>query len=1070
MPPDAGHGFDGIEERQRFFKSTQHQLIRVIGGGSYGKVWIAQSVTGAYRAVKVVFRRDFKSDIPYEREYKGILKFEPISRDHDGFIDILHVGRDDEAGYFYYIMELGDDVESGPGIRPESYQPSTLDLQRRLHRRIPFATALQFSLKLTLALGAMHKTGLVHRDIKPQNIIFVNGSPKLADIGLVTDAGLDVSFVGTEGYIPREGPGKPTADIYSLGKSLYEITTGNDRMEFPELPEELLDDPVIGPKFVEFNEVLVKACETEPANRYQTAEEMHAHLALLQAGKSVRRLLELERWRQRVKRYLPAALVSAAAIVALFFLFVREQQRQAQARQERAGNATGFANSAIRSGDYFAALPWLTDALEADAGDRNRERDHRLQLGSVLQHSPRVVQRWLHGLEEAFYVTSLQFRPDSEHVLLPDTNGLWAFYDLATGQRTTEVLATRPRHDAAKLSADARRAVFCGFRSGLEVWDFDANRVIFSLDEPSRVRFATFNPEGTQLLLALRKPPFAEVIDIASGAVTHPFEGLNQESYHFNYSPDCSLLLLSSRDGVRVWDTQSQSLTSSYYFQGLTYESIFYPDGSRVATCSNDKSVRVWNPKTSKEVFPKILHNDGVASVDVSPDGKLIASGSWDRTVRLWDAKSGKELDPPMRHNHRVMYVKFCPKGCHVLSATYEGILTAWQLNEAPVPPRVEAAFSADGRRAAWITNGVALLQDLATGNSLGTVELGPQSATRPILSDDGAALLVRTNGPDGERSRLWDVLRREYSGAPFVVDSTLTNRVLSPNGRYLAAYTSNELQAIDTLSGEIPYRFKATRTNSIRFVTFSHLGRYVAIATNHAIVMADLKSGRTVGYDPVRQSHLISWIEFSPDDELFVTTGANSHFSSSYAQIVSTTTGRPVGPPLWQTDGIYCARFSPDGTKLVTTSEDFTAIIWDVRTGSPFRIQRIEHGAQIAHASFSSDNRWLVTAGRDSAVRIWDVATGNPLTLPFAHPTKLRRAHFAANDTAIVTRSDSGRTWYWKLPIEAKPLPDLVDIANLLASREASYIPPQIYMTNETFRSTWQRLHDKYPEEFGAR
>ena len=86
----------------------------------------------------------------------------------------------------------------------------------------------------------MHRHGLVHRDIKPSNIIFVNGIPKLADIGLVARAEATLSLVGTEGYLPPEGPGTAQADIFSLGKVLYEMATGRDRQEFPELPTNLI--------------------------------------------------------------------------------------------------------------------------------------------------------------------------------------------------------------------------------------------------------------------------------------------------------------------------------------------------------------------------------------------------------------------------------------------------------------------------------------------------------------------------------------------------------------------------------------------------------------------------------------------------------------------------------------------------------------------------------------------------------------------------------------------------------------------------------------------------------------
>jgi WD40 repeat protein len=361
-------------------------------------------------------------------------------------------------------------------------------------------------------------------------------------------------------------------------------------------------------------------------------------------------------------------------------------------------------------------------------------------------------------------------------------------------------------------------------------------------------------------------------------------------------------------------------------------------------------------------------------------------------------------------------------------------------------------------------------VQDLITSKSLGTVEFGLQSSMRPICSDDGSTLLVRTSKSDVNCGRIWDIDRGQYEGVPLTVASSLTNHVLSGTGRFLAAYTASELEAIDTRSGESRLRLQAAASSSIHFVCFSHSGRYLAMATNKAVVVMDLKTGRALDLDPVAQSHPITWIEYSPDDNYFVTAGTNSHMNSSYAQIWNAATGRPRGPALRQTDGIYCARFSPDGTKLVTTSEDFSAVIWDAITGAPCNIQRIEHSAQIAFASFSSDNRWLVTAGRDSVARVWDATTGNPLTLPFVHPIKLRRAYFAAGDTAIITSSDSGRTWYWKLPIETKPLSDLVTIAGLLSDRQSSYTPPEVYMTNDIFRSALKQMRDKYPEEFGAR
>lgn len=258
-----------------------HEMLAVIGRGAYGEIWLARSLTGALRAVKVVYRDTFESERAFNREFAGMSAFEPISRAHDGFVDILHVGRSLSGGFFYYVMELADDQVSGAEIEITRYVPKTL--KAKAGAALPADECLRLGLLLADALGALHREGLAHRDIKPSNIIFVKGVPKLADIGLVATSGQQ-SYVGTEGYVPPEGPGTPQADIYSLGKVLYEISMGKDRLDFPELSSNL-DEREDKARLLQLNEVLLKACAHNPARRYGTADELRRDLARVEAGK-----------------------------------------------------------------------------------------------------------------------------------------------------------------------------------------------------------------------------------------------------------------------------------------------------------------------------------------------------------------------------------------------------------------------------------------------------------------------------------------------------------------------------------------------------------------------------------------------------------------------------------------------------------------------------------------------------------------------------------------------------------------------------------------------------------------
>lgn len=288
-----------------------HDVLRKIGGGAYGEVWLARGVTGALRAVKVVWREDFEDERGFEREFEGILKYEPISRDHPALVNILHVGRSpDGASFYYYVMELGDDVATGQEINPIEYEPRTLRADHKLTPGVRWDTdeCIDVGVRLAEALHHLHEKGLAHRDVKPSNVIFVNGRAKLADIGLVAARG-QMTFVGTEGFVPPEGPGSAAADIYSLGKVLYEIATGKDRMDFPELPEDLPTGSD-RKRWTGLNRIICEICEPRVSKRgLTTAAQVAGALGRLQCGKRPQRGGNLGVW-------------ATAALLAGFGIFV----------------------------------------------------------------------------------------------------------------------------------------------------------------------------------------------------------------------------------------------------------------------------------------------------------------------------------------------------------------------------------------------------------------------------------------------------------------------------------------------------------------------------------------------------------------------------------------------------------------------------------------------------------------------------------------------------------------------------------------------------------------------------
>jgi serine/threonine protein kinase len=265
------------------------------GEGAYGKVWVARNAVGQWQALKVVYLANFGNNRdPFEREFNGISRYKPISDKHPGLLRVDFVSRKRD-GYFYYVMELGDPLDPGWEHEPSTYRPRDLvsERARARGRKLPVRECIRIGLAITKALEFLHGQGLTHRDIKPQNIIFVEGQPKLADVGLTAEIrppDQERTFVGTPGYMPPppELPGTPQADIYALGMVLYVLSTGRNAAYFPEISTTMADSPTPA-DFLPLNTVILKACHPNCKERYASAAELHA--ALL----GVQKILEAEK-------------------------------------------------------------------------------------------------------------------------------------------------------------------------------------------------------------------------------------------------------------------------------------------------------------------------------------------------------------------------------------------------------------------------------------------------------------------------------------------------------------------------------------------------------------------------------------------------------------------------------------------------------------------------------------------------------------------------------------------------------------------------------------------------------
>jgi CHASE2 domain-containing sensor protein len=266
------------------------------GEGGFGKVWLVRNAIGEWQALKAVYQSKFgKATGPYEAEFKGIERYKPVSERHQGLLRIDFVSRMKPEGYFYYVMELGDGQTADWQNNPKTYKPWDLGHFRRLTKegRVPVIDCVRIGLALTDSLEFLHRQGLTHRDVKPSNVIFVNGQPKLADIGMVSDIRTPDqihTYVGTPGYMPPhpEPPGTVAADIYALGMLLYVVSTGREPDLFPDLSTTLMERTGHA-EFLRLDAVILKACHPKPEQRFTSAAEIHDALQQIQIQ------LEMER-------------------------------------------------------------------------------------------------------------------------------------------------------------------------------------------------------------------------------------------------------------------------------------------------------------------------------------------------------------------------------------------------------------------------------------------------------------------------------------------------------------------------------------------------------------------------------------------------------------------------------------------------------------------------------------------------------------------------------------------------------------------------------------------------------
>jgi WD40 repeat protein len=755
---------DLISAPTELLQHPRYRILGLLGSGGMGAVYKAEHrLMERVVALKVMTRALVASAATVERFRREFTASARLSH-----ANIVAAYDAEQAGDLpFLVMEF---VEGS-------------DLARWVVERgpLPVAEACEYVRQAALGLQHAHEHGMIHRDIKPHNMMRTpDGTVKILDFGLarlvadatsgqggVTGQGI---LLGTVDYLaPEQADDARRADIrsdiYSLGCTLYHLLSG--RPPFPQgtmvqkimahterdpLPiQELRPDLPPG-----LARVVSRMMAKSPDERYQTPSEVCAALARFAgqtvvldpapvprkrpAGGSRRR-----RWPVAVAALLLVLVGLAAAAVAVYRI------------------QTDNGELVIRTDDPDVEVVIRQNGELVRIIDTKTDKEVRLDSGK--------------------YELELKGQPDDLKLSL----------DKVTIRRGETVVATVERRlkrvaAAAEPPAEVSRHAFDG-----------------SEGVPAHIYHVTFSPDGRYFL--------------AAGDA-------------------------GNRSPVRVYDGRTGKLVSQFAPQeaeGWSAAS-FSPDGTQVVSWGNGR-LHLWAAATGKEIGKLEGHTGPVLSGVFSPDGKRIVSASWDKTLRIWDAATGKELHRLDKHTDGCVGL-FSPDGDLVVSFSPDGTLRAWDAQtgkevwkqEGQLPPddlslivygsvfpsagRQVLSFGGDGRIRVWETPTGKPVRELKAGAD--TQRTQPLPGGRQLASWGKDKTLHVWDLTSGKEVRGLG-LGEDWQGEP---DSV----AVSPDGRrVLTAHTDQTVRLRDLATGQELHRYAATPQIRTRGLAFSPDGRFAA-------------------------------------------------------------------------------------------------------------------------------------------------------------------------------------------------------------------------------------------------
>jgi WD40 repeat protein/Flp pilus assembly protein TadD len=958
------------------------QLLECVGQGTFGAVWRARDTQlDRIVAIKVPHRGLLSSSTYRERFLREARAAAQLN--HPGIVRLYEVPTLDG------VPALISDFIDGVPLR---------DLIEA--KRLTFPEAAALVADVADALDCAHSAGLVHRDIKPGNIMVkqLAGNefkPVIVDFGLSQRAEAEIvltvegQIIGTPAYMsPEQARGDSRSvdgrcDVYSLGVVLYQLLTrelpfrGSKAM----IVHQVIHDEPKPPRSIndkiprDLETICLKAMAKMPGWRFQRASEMAAELRRFLKGepilsRPIGRIERTYRWCRRnpLPAFAAAVLLvvpPAGCIVSTIFWFQAVQSARAEAASAK--QAIENEQRAVAS-ERRAIAEKNKSERGRYASDMNRAHD------ALTNGQSGLALRLLDA-----------HRP--ENTGGPDLRGFeWYYLQRVCAPELHALRGNQSRIHSVAFSPDGRWIASAGDDTAIKLWN-PATGEMRTLSGPTGSRAVAFGCDG-RLLASGGADGVLRIWDVVSGTVRNEVGGQG-EIFSLAFSPARKYLAWAANDGaIRIWEPATGRELAPLKGHSNRIEGLaFSPEGDRLVSAGFDHTARVWDVEHAKELA-KLPHATGLVSAAWSPNGRWIATGGWDDTIHIWDPDNQKEIRALTGHRDIVTGLAFDLAGQRLASASRDQTIKIWELSHwhPIITFRVHAdvvasvVFDPDGRRlASGGADGVVKILDPATPQDYTPLRGDAFDVQKVAFSGDGTVLVSLDHDEPDIGIRFWDLSRRQTVTIWHERRSGMDAFACSPDGKLIASAGDKwkersipgELKIRDAHTGAVIKSFRASR-GPIRPIALSSDGQNLAWGEDGGVVhLYDLRTRDETSLGGVA-AH-IEQLVFLPDSRLLAINLRSA--TNSEIQIWDTLKRKNVKTVI-QASGPYSQiAFSPNGRWFAAGDSDHTIRLWDTKSWEEL-LPLPGHSKPIRAVVFFPDNERVATAGDDQTIKIWDLET----------------------------------------------------------------------------------------------